>query len=38
LIWNRPRARRYAEARQTYESRSAQLIALLDQRLRDARV
>jgi hypothetical protein len=38
LIWNRPRARRYAEARQTYESRSAQLTALLDQQLRDARV
>jgi len=38
FIWNRPRARRYAEARQTYESRSGQLTALLDQQLRDARV
>jgi hypothetical protein len=38
LIWNLPRGRRYAEARQAYDSRSAQLTALLDQQLRDARV
>lgn len=38
FIVNRPRARRYAEAQQAYESRRAQLIALLDQQLRDAQV
>jgi len=38
FMWKRPRTRRYAEARQTYDSRNAQLLASLDQQLRDARV
>jgi hypothetical protein len=38
FVWNRPRTRRYAEARRTFESRNAQLIASLDQQLRNARV
>lgn len=38
FIRNRPRARRYAEAQQAYQSSNAQLLALLDQQLRETRV
>jgi hypothetical protein len=38
LFWDRPRSRRYASARQAFDAQSAQLTALLDQQLSEARV